>query len=45
MGGDWLRWALDEGGKLYLLNTDYVLPITVKIICNFEEETVTLEPP
>ena len=44
LGGDRLRWALYEGGKLYLLNTDYDLPVTVKIIQKDREETLTLQP-
>jgi len=44
LGGDRLRWARYAGGKLYLLNTDYDLPITVKILRQDREETLTLEP-
>ena len=44
IGGDRLRWAAYEGGRLYLLNTDYDLPITVKILRKEKEETLTLEP-
>ena len=44
LGSDRLRWAQYPGGKLYLLNTDFDLPITVKIIRNEREECVTLSP-
>lgn len=44
LGSDRLRWAQYPGGKLYLLNTDYDLPITVKIFRNGKEECVTLNP-
>ena len=32
-----------EGNKVYLLNTDYDLPIAVKIIYGEKERTVTLD--
>ena len=38
-----LRYTVYEGNKIYLLNTDYDLPITVKIIYNGKEQTVTLD--
>jgi len=37
---DRLRWAVYEGNKVYLLNTDY--DITVKVICGDREKTVTI---
>ena len=37
-----LRYAVYEGNKIYLLNTDYDLPITVKIIYNGKEQLITL---
>ena len=44
LGSDRLRWAQYPGGKLYLLNTDFDLPITVKCIRDEREECVTLNP-
>lgn len=44
LASDRLRYAVYEGGKIYLLNTDYDLPIIVRLIYNGREETVTLEP-
>ena len=44
LGGDRLRWACYEGNKLYLLNTDYDLPITVKVKIENVERQITLEP-
>lgn len=38
-----LRYTVYEGNKIYLLNTDYDLPITVKIIYGDKEELITLE--
>ena len=43
VGSDRLRYAVYEGGKMYLLNTDYDLPITVKVTHAGTEQTVTLE--
>ncbi len=43
LGSDRLRWSVYEGNKVYLLNTDYDMPITVKVICNGVEKLVTLE--
>lgn len=43
-GGDRLRWARYAGDKLYLLNTDYDLPITVKLLRDGKKETVTMAP-
>ena len=40
---DKLRYTVYEGNKIYLLNTDYDLPITVKIIYDGKERTITLE--
>ena len=44
LSSDRLRYAVYEGDKIYLLNTDYDVSITVKIIYKSEERTVTLEP-
>ena len=38
-----LRYTVYEGNKIYLLNTDYDLPITVKIIYEGKERTVSLD--
>ena len=43
IGSDRLRWSVYEGDKVYLLNTDYDMPITVKLIKGDVEKTVTLE--
>ena len=43
LGNDKLRFAVYEGDKVYLLNTDYDFPISVKIIKGSLEQTVTLE--
>ena len=43
IGSDRLRYAVYEGNKLYLLNTDYDLPITVKVFFGDREQSVTLE--
>ena len=44
VGSERLRYSVYEGGKMYLLNTDYDLPITVKVITEGSQRTVTLEP-
>ena len=44
IASDRLRWAVYEGDKVYLLNTDYDLPITVKLLRQEEEKLVTLQP-
>ena len=43
ISSDRLRYAVYEGNKIYLLNTDYDLPITVKIIHNQKERVITLD--
>ncbi|MBE6966541.1 MAG: hypothetical protein E7441_10980 [Ruminococcaceae bacterium] len=43
IGSDRLRWSVYEGDKVYLLNTDYDMPITVKLIKGEKETTVTLD--
>ena len=43
IASDKLRYAVYEGNKIYLLNTDYDLPITVKLIVNGTEKLVTLD--
>ena len=43
IASDRLRWSVYEGNKVYLLNTDYDLPITVKLLWNQQEKLVTLD--
>ena len=43
IAGEKLRYTVYDGNKIYLLNTDYDLPITVKILYNGKEEMVTLD--
>ena len=43
IASDKLRYTVYEGNKIYLLNTDYDLPITAKIICEGKETLVTLD--
>ena len=43
IASDRLRWSVYEGNKLYLLNTDYDLPIAVKILHQGQELTLTLD--
>lgn len=44
LGSDRLKYAVYEGNKVYLLNTDYDIPIVAKVICGEKECMVTLEP-
>ena len=44
IASDKLRYTVYEGNKIYLLNTDYDLPIAVKIIYKDTETLVNLEP-
>ena len=44
VGCDRIRYSVYEGNKMYLLNTDYDMPINVKVIFNGEEKAITLEP-
>ena len=43
IASDKLRYTVYEGNKMYLLNTDYDLPITIKIIYKDKEISVTLD--
>lgn len=43
IGSERVRYAVYEGGKMYLLNTDYDMPITVKVISGDKEQCVALE--
>lgn len=44
LGSERLRYAVYEGDKMYLLNTDYDMPVTVKVIKGEQEHLLTLEP-
>lgn len=44
IASDKLRYSVWENGKVYLLNTDYDLPITAKIICEGAEKRVSIDP-
>ena len=44
LGSDRLRWSVYNDCKVYLLNTDYDMPITVKVIKSGKETLVTLNP-
>ena len=47
LSSDRLRYAVYDTNKVYLLNTDYDLPITVKIMCGDGDSKVreiTLDP-
>ncbi|MBQ6698456.1 MAG: hypothetical protein IJN09_05380 [Oscillospiraceae bacterium] len=43
IGSERLRYAVYEGDKVYLLNTDYDMPIAVKIIKGEKEKVVMLD--
>ena len=43
-GSDRVRYSVYAGGKMYLLNTDYDMPIMVKVLCGGWEESITLQP-
>ena len=43
IASDKLRYTVYEGNKIYLLNTDYDLPLTVKIIYGGKETLVSLD--
>lgn len=44
LASDRLRYAVYEGGRIYLLNTDYDLPIIVKLVHDGMEEILSLNP-
>ena len=44
ISSDKLRYSVYEDGRIYLLNTDYDLPITVIIREGAMEKRLTLEP-
>ena len=39
-----LRYSVYPNGKIYLLNTDCDLPITVRVVYQGKESTLTLSP-
>ena len=43
IGSDRVRYSVYEGDKLYLLNTDYDMPVKVKVINGEKEQIVELE--
>lgn len=43
LGSDRIRYSVYEGNKIYLLNTDYDMPIYVNVIKNNQETLVKLE--
>lgn len=43
LGSDRVRWSVYEGNKLYLLNTDYDVPVIVKVIHGDKEQMITLD--
>ncbi|MBE6965335.1 MAG: hypothetical protein E7441_04790 [Ruminococcaceae bacterium] len=43
VGSERVRWSVYEGNKIYLLNTDYDMPVTVKVISGEKEQLITLE--
>jgi len=43
IASDKLRYTVYEGNKIYLLNTDYDLPISAKIIYKGTEQLITLD--
>ncbi len=44
IGSDRVRYAVYDGNKVYMLNTDYDMPIKVKLINGKNEEIIELEP-
>ena len=43
IGSDRVRWSVYEGNKIYLLNTDYDMPVKVKIISGEKEQLIELD--
>ncbi len=43
IGSDRLRWSVYDGGKVYLLNTDYDTPITVTLLKDGKKTEITLK--
>lgn len=44
LASDRLRYAVYEGNKVYLLNTDYDMPIVARITFDGKTQDITLEP-
>ncbi|MBR3934772.1 MAG: hypothetical protein IKJ68_12815 [Clostridia bacterium] len=44
LGSERLRYSVYDGGKIYLLNTDFDMPIIVKVINGKKETLVELNP-
>lgn len=40
---DRLRYSVYTDGSIYLLNTDYDIPVTARIVCGDKEQTVTVD--
>lgn len=43
IGSDRVRWSVYEGDKIYILNTDYDMPVTVKVIKGKAAKTITID--
>lgn len=43
IGSDRIRYSVYEGDKMYILNTDYDMPVTVKVIKDDRETMITLD--
>ena len=43
IGSDRVRYTVYEGDKIYLLNTDYDMPVIIKVCKGEREETLTLD--
>lgn len=44
LGSDRVRYSVYEGDKVYLLNTDYDMPVIVKLVYGEDSQTITLDP-
>jgi len=44
IGSDRVRWSVYNGNKVYMLNTDYDMPVIVKLINGENEQTLELAP-
>ena len=44
IGSDRVRWAVYPGNKVYMLNTDYDMPIKLKLINGDSEQPIELDP-
>ena len=43
IGSDRVRYSVYEGGKLYILNTDYDMPVSVRIEAYGKTAALTLD--